>query len=370
MVRKIQKVIVRRVSRVALVDEAANLVPGLYKSADGNVLNLLPNVRVDAEEGLLYGIVQAPWMVDAHSHFMDEDGPRIACHSYSEDGMQMDIMHGSTVLGKEKARVVENMMLPGFDARFPKYDNMGREINHKGAWAAVVKIDDPNLRALAKSGSLSEFSLEAKPGDYELVEATPEELALTKSKGAPAAPETITSTSTSPLAEDSDMTPEQLKELVAQISEATTKALHATMAAEKAEAEKAAAEAAEAASKAKTEEKFDPTDLPALQKRRTQAKLNDLMLAWEIDPADPEPGITSLSSDDLETYAREVAEIKGTSAGGAGGSRRTPLKKRRQTEQVEFNDADSWDVGGEDPLAKELREAHARATNRRGKRTS
>lgn len=167
---------VKKVSRVALVDEGANLTPGIQKAKKGEALTITPILKASGDQGLLYGLVFAANIVDAHGHFMLPEDVQAACHTFGESGMQMDVMHGDEVLAKSRAAVVESMILRDTDDRFPQVDHLGRDIPHQGAWAMVVKRHDSSLK------DLNELSLMCEAGDYFLEDPSEEELAVLKQK--------------------------------------------------------------------------------------------------------------------------------------------------------------------------------------------
>lgn len=177
MAFKPKKIRVKRVSRVALVDEGANFIPGLYKSKDGKLeMHVLTK---SVGQGLLHCIVYAPMMVDSAGHFMDAQGVKDACHTFGVSGMEMDVMHKGEALKKSQAAPVESYIMKAHDSDFPEVDHLGRDIEHVGAWAMVAKVSDPSLH------KFSELSLSCEAGDYELLDPTGEELALLKSAGPP-----------------------------------------------------------------------------------------------------------------------------------------------------------------------------------------
>lgn len=158
---------------VSLVKRGANLQPGLLKSEDGDGVDIVCLTKAAASEGLLHSLVYVPDLVDSHGHFMGAEDIREACHAHAREGLALDLKHDCNALGKDQAHVVENLILQGQDDRFPSVDHKGREIDHTGAWAQVIKIEDPKLLELAEAGELTEVSLYAPAGNFELVDELP-----------------------------------------------------------------------------------------------------------------------------------------------------------------------------------------------------
>ncbi len=155
------------VTLVSLVKRGANRVTGLLKGEDDRVEIQCLTKSIKGE---LHALVYVPDMDDSHGHSMEAVEVRHACHRHAINQMNVDIEHNCKPLEKSKVAVVENFILQKQDDRFPTVDRQGRAINHQGAWAQIIKINDPDLLALAESGELTEVSLFAPKGGYELVE--------------------------------------------------------------------------------------------------------------------------------------------------------------------------------------------------------
>jgi len=345
MAVKPKKIVVSKVTRVALVDEGANLTPGLFKSKEGEEeLNLVPIMKSVPEEGLLYGIVYAPMVVDAHGHYMDRDSIKKACHSFGSSGMSLDLMHQEESLDKAKAAVVESFIMNGQDDRFPSTDHLDREIPHEGSWAMTVQLFDEELRKQAREGSLAELSLTSPPDGYSLEEPSDSELALLKSATTTPepkeAPEETQMTDTTPDEGVLDAI-KGLSEVVERLAEGLTK--------EEAPMEKA------------VEKKLDLSDAKALRKHRFDAAVRGLQKQFEIEDGD----IASLDLDELDSYIEQLEKLKADhSQDGTKGSARKSLRERtvEQPEEVGFE----AELGS---LLKELAPRHEAANDKALKRS-
>jgi len=318
MAVKVKKIVVSQVTRVALVDEGANLMPGLFKhKGEDPGLEIVPIMKSTAdEEGVLYGIVYAPMLVDAHGHYMDAQGVRAACHSFGSTGMALDVMHGENALDKAKAAVVESFIMRGHDDRFPTEDHLGRKIEHDGAWAMAVQLHDEALKSKAREGKLSELSLTSPAGGYSLVDPSEDELLLLKSAAGSAesgrqAEKQITMTDTNENGAVLEALG-SLAEVVNGLSERLAKL------------EKPAEEEV-------VEKKLDLTDPKALKKHRKEIAIKALQKDFGIEDGD----ISDLSLEDFDGYQKALEEIHEEFTETRATSARKGLKKREAVEEDE-----------------------------------
>lgn len=337
-----KRIRIKKVSRVALCEAGANLIHGLYKSTNGDEsLTLVPLAKSAMnEQGLLHIIAYAPYMVDDHKHFMGPEDVRASCHSFAETGMELDLNHGKEPLSKEKARVVENMILAGEDSRFPTTDNLGRKINHQGAWAVVLHLKDEELRKQAREGKLAEVSLFAAKGDYSLELVPDAELPPSLKKST-----------------EQVMDQAKLEALFAAQTAALSKSINEAFTAAPAPLTKAKDDQTKD-DKKKDDEKFDPTDVGHLAKMAFNADMNDIYAEFELDPANLQAGIAALGREQLESYRSKVEEAKERNGLSKSKTRTTPLKRDSNN-----GGEQTWDdVFGNQPLVK--------STQNRLKRTS
>lgn len=344
MAVKPKKIRIKKVSRVALVDDGANLVPGLFKHAEGEAAQLAPLMKGRAdEEGILYGIGFAPMMVDGHGHYMDRDGCKAACHSFGAAGMTLDVMHGDDVLEKSKAAVVENTILQQRDERFPTQDHLGREINHEGAWAIAVQLFDEDLLKQAREGTLAELSLTSPAGGYEFEEPTSEELALLKSQSTTEAKEAAEDNTTMTDTTQNEEIVTLLKgltEAVAGLSEKITKT-------------------DEKPEDKPVEKKLDVSNPAELRKHRLAAATADLQKEFGIEDGD----IATLSLEELDEYTESLEKLQEEFGVKKARSARTEIKKRRAVEQTDDEDKSFADQVS--ALMKGASEKHKTLNDRR-----
>lgn len=369
MTVKLKKIKVKRVTRVALVDQGANLMPGLFKrlSGDQETLELVPLMKeAPDEEGILRCIVYAPMMLDAHGHYMDAEGVKTACHSFGASGMSLDLMHGKDALDKSKVAVVESCLLMDTDDRYPTVDHMGRTVPHKGAWAMATQFFDKDLLKKARSGELNELSLSCPKGEYEFIEPTPEELALLKSATPPDDPK---GSDHSP-----DMDEKQFEALTKGLADmaVAVKVLTDDAAARKAQ-EKSDKEALDKAKEAKDaqtkkdalDKKLDISDPVALKKIRFAAAVTGLQKEYEIEDED----VTSLDAEDLDGYIGDLEKLrdehgmtkkKGSSSRGL----------RKRSKDIESDNDDEISAESINALQTKLAKRHSAANDKAMRRVA
>jgi hypothetical protein len=344
----LKRIRIKKVSRVALLENGANLTRGLYKAAGATELTITPLAKSQVSElGLMHSIVYAPNMVDAHGHFMGVEDTTRGCHSHSQTGLTLDLHHDGKPLSKEKVYIAENFMLTGPDERFPKKDTTGREINHDGAWAQITHFVDPALRKEAREGKLGEVSLYAALGDFELEDVAESDLpsALKKSSE-----------------EDQDMKPEELTaaieagnaKLIAGLTTALTPLFKAL--------EPKAPVTPEPPKKDEPPkpEELDPTNPAHLRKMQFNADMNTLYEEFQIDPTKAKVEVALLKGEDLESFTEAVEELRkkhgmAKASSRAGGTGSVRLGGGRNVPQD--GSFDDWAANyGNEPLTKARRE--------------
>lgn len=210
--RRIKKAAIKFIS---LVPAGANKVDAVYK-ADGS-FSFSPLVKASDnfdEEGELLAVVYAPNMRDSQGDIADASVVKQMAHDFIANGAGIDINHDGKPVGKDRARVAETFLVRKTDDRFHGWkDRDGNQVDLTGAWAAVIKIDDPELRKKYRSGEWAGVSM----GGTALVEA--EKTAgssldrLVDALKAFAAPQQATQTATS---KSTDMTPQELQTVISE----------------------------------------------------------------------------------------------------------------------------------------------------------
>jgi len=140
------------ITHISLVKAGANGKQIIYKSAneDGDYENVIDIKKTDNEKGVVYGIVYAPDQVDSQGDFTTADEIEKAAYNFmkSLNAKNVDIEHS---FNSEDAFVAESWIVKSGDPVF------GDE--PEGSWAVAIKLEDENLKALAKSGELAGLSM-------------------------------------------------------------------------------------------------------------------------------------------------------------------------------------------------------------------
>jgi hypothetical protein len=106
-------------------------------------------VKADEEQGLLYGVVYEPDVVDAQGDKASAPEIEKACHSFLLNRGVIKLEHQ----GKpQPVYPVESYVAP---AAF----KLGDERIKKGSWVLVTKTDDPAIRQAIKDGEITGYSM-------------------------------------------------------------------------------------------------------------------------------------------------------------------------------------------------------------------
>lgn len=149
-----------KIKRISLCPRGANQMPVLYKSEDNSV-SFDPLIKADIDQGLLTSIVYVPNRPDSQGDWASAETIEKMAHDFLTDHEGINIRHGNTVLTKEQAKVVESFIVQKGDPRFTDIkDYSGQPVDVTGAWAAVIKIDDDELRQAYREGKWNGVSME------------------------------------------------------------------------------------------------------------------------------------------------------------------------------------------------------------------
>jgi hypothetical protein len=157
-----QRIKKARIQFITLCPRGRNQMPVLYK-ADGTVaFDALTKATEDAGE--LTNIVYAAERPDTDDHLASAEVIKDMAHAFQKDGGQIDIRHDGKAVGADKAYVAESFIVQKGDPRFEDYtDYDGKPVDATGAWATVIRIDDPELRRLYREGEWNGVSMQG-PG--------------------------------------------------------------------------------------------------------------------------------------------------------------------------------------------------------------
>lgn len=156
--RRIRKANIKFIS---LVPAGANKIEPVYKT-DGSISfgTLVKAADNFDEQGELTAVVYAPDVRDSQGDIADKEVVKQMAYDFIGNGGSVDINHDGKPLPKEKARVGETFLVQKTDSRFHGWkDRNGNPVDLEGAWATVIKIDDPALRKNFRSGEWAGVSM-------------------------------------------------------------------------------------------------------------------------------------------------------------------------------------------------------------------
>ena len=148
--RRIKKA---RCKIISLCPRGMNKTKALFKDADGNPyteFSAMARMRKGAE-GLLDILVAVPEHEDAEGDIVSRAVIQDIAHNFipGMQGSGIDILHSLETLEPEDAHICETFIVQKNDPRFQDaVDDDGKPINIDGAWGAVMKLDNPAVRAL------------------------------------------------------------------------------------------------------------------------------------------------------------------------------------------------------------------------------
>lgn len=151
------------ITHVSLCRGGRNRLPVIYKGNGARGLELAPICKAGEsfdERGEILAVVYAPEHPDTDGDVADREAIRKCCHTFARSGLQVDIEHDGKVLPKDKAYVAESFIIQKGDPRFQGFkDDAGAAVDTEGAWGAIFKIEDPDLRRLYREGKWDGVSM-------------------------------------------------------------------------------------------------------------------------------------------------------------------------------------------------------------------
>ena len=153
--RRIKKA---RIKFISLVPAGANQMPVLYKE-DGQVE--LQSLVKATDDGELLAVVYAPERSDSQGDIANAEVIKEMAYDAMKKGVEIDVRHDLKPLPKDKAFVAESFLIQKGDERFQGFqDYQGNPVESlAGAWATVIKIEDPELRKAYREGQFKGVSM-------------------------------------------------------------------------------------------------------------------------------------------------------------------------------------------------------------------
>lgn len=144
--RRIKKA---KIDFISLVPKGANKMQAIYKDDGSIVIDTL--TKIDNEQGELIAVVYAAEHEDSQGHIASAEVIKKMAHEYQRDSRQIDLRHNGKALNERQAYVAESFLVRKGDETFRGWkDTDGKPVDLTGAWATVIKLEDPELRRLAR----------------------------------------------------------------------------------------------------------------------------------------------------------------------------------------------------------------------------
>ena len=154
--RRIKKA---KITHISLVPRGANRLPVIYKSDDSTV-DFDTIIKADMEQGEITAIVYAAEHRDSQGDIASARVIKEAAHEFAKTGEGVDIRHDGKAVPKDAAYVAENYIVKKGDPDFADLkDRDGNPVDATGAWAVVIKVDDPELRKAYREGKWDGVSM-------------------------------------------------------------------------------------------------------------------------------------------------------------------------------------------------------------------
>lgn len=158
MARRITKA---DITTIALCRRGKNGMRTLLK-ADGT-FEMATLVKALGDNELL-SVVYAPERPDDDGDYAEAGVIKAFAHNYLRDHRLLDIEHDGKVLAKSAAYVAESFIVAKGDERFANWKDYegGLTGDLTGAWATLIKLEDPALQKAYRDGELDGVSMFGK----------------------------------------------------------------------------------------------------------------------------------------------------------------------------------------------------------------
>lgn len=151
---------------ISLVDRGANEVQAILKGKTSKPVHQISSLAKMDKQGLLHTLVYGPDRVDMDGEIARRDAVQRLAHKFIPNmvGSGIDIMHSCNPLATEEAHVCESFIIQkNGDDRFRGVTVDGRVIEDtselEGWWAAILKLDSPELRKRFEAGEWTGVSM-------------------------------------------------------------------------------------------------------------------------------------------------------------------------------------------------------------------
>lgn len=149
-----------KIKFISLVPAGATKIEPVYKSDGSFTVGTLIKADQLEEKGELLAVVYAPNHRDSQGDIAEPEVVKQMAYDFIAHGANIDINHDEKPVTSDRARVAETFLVQKTDTRFHGWkDRDGNAVDLEGAWATVIKIDDPSLRKKFKDGEWAGVSM-------------------------------------------------------------------------------------------------------------------------------------------------------------------------------------------------------------------
>lgn len=147
-----------RIKFISLCPRGANKMPVVYKDDETAEFETL--TKASADLGEITAVVYPPEYRDAQGDIASADVIKDMAHAFLKEGGEIDIRHDGKPVSKDRAHLAESFVVAKGDERFADFkDADGKTVDVTGAWATVIKVDDPALREAYRKGEWTGVSM-------------------------------------------------------------------------------------------------------------------------------------------------------------------------------------------------------------------
>lgn len=162
MAKKLMRILGGYISHLSLCAAGANNIQTVYKSEAGDeeTISISCTSKGMTEQGEIYSAVYVPELVDLQGDLASKEAIKQLAYSFSKAGKGIDIRHDEKVMPKDAVYVAESFIIPEGHPQFKDMKTYeGNPVDVTGGWGVVVKVDDPELRKLYRSGEWQGISM-------------------------------------------------------------------------------------------------------------------------------------------------------------------------------------------------------------------
>jgi hypothetical protein len=305
---KARRIKAAEITRIALCKQGKNGFTTLLKGDGSFCWETL--VKASAARDELLAVVYAPDREDDDGEFASADVIKAAAHAYNRDHRELDIEHDGRPLSNEDAYVAESFIVAKGDERFRDWKGYdGQPVGDlTGAWATVIKLENPALQKAYRDGELDGVSMFGQA-------------ALERAEKSAASKRVADRLGKSRDAQEIEMTKEEMTEILSGFKAEMVAMVKSAIAPAK---ETEAAEATDVAPEFKGDA-TNPSDLESFEKALRSYELNKSLKGGKLtadkvaelrkaltssEPSDEEAGVEVDDTPEMKDLRRQLFKAK------------------------------------------------------------